>query len=183
MKVSIYCLIIRNSEGLGLRDRRNSLSADSGFTIIETMIALTLMVATILPLALFLQLGLRTTVNASVHMYARQLASSDIDRIKGLTFDAVGLSAATVTFDAATNNQQVKPEAGYTLSGLASTQTVVGDGITYTIKRDVKKVINTSKGNAAATKRVTITVSWNLPTPGGSVQLSTFLGRTDMTTS
>ncbi|MDO8735881.1 MAG: hypothetical protein Q7K29_02205 [Thermoleophilia bacterium] len=162
-----------------MKERFIQFRTHDGFTIIETLIALSLLVLAMIPLAMFLTVGLRTTVNAGTQMYARELASSEIDKIKSLDYDAVGLSGVSTYFTPATNNQQVRQENGY-FTGLTPHQTFQNGDTVYTIDRDVRKVINTSRPSAAAMKRVTVTVSWDRPEPGGTVELSTLLGRTDM---
>jgi competence protein ComGC len=162
-----------------LRNRIIGIRGESGFTIIETLIALSLMVMAIIPLAMFLTVGLKTSLDAGVQMYAREIASSEIDKVKSLQFDAVGLSGVTTYYATATNNQQVRQENGY-LVGLVPHQVIQNGNTTYTVDRDVRKVNVTSKTNVASMKRVTIKVTWTQPLPGGTVELSTLLGRTDM---
>lgn len=153
----------------------------SGFTVIETLIALSLLIGAIIPLAVLLQVGLRTTVTTSTRMHAREVASSEIDKAKSMTFDAIGNNTVATTYSSATNGQQVKQENGY--PGMAPYETVVSAGVTYSVTRDVRKVINTSRANSSSTKEIIITVSWSAPEPAGSIKLSTIVGRTDMTGS
>lgn len=164
-----------------MRGESKVLRVAGGFTVIETLIALSLLVVAIIPLAVLLQVGLRTSVTTSTRMHAREIAASEIDKAKSLTFDAIGNTTAATTFTAATNGQQVRQENGY--PGLASSDTVVSAGVTYMVTRDVRKVVNTSRANSSSTKEVVITVSWSAPEPTGSIKLSTIIGRTDMTGS
>lgn len=143
------------------------------------LIALTLLVTAIIPLASLMATSLKTTVVTSTRMYARQLASNDIDKIKGLHFESVGLSTATANFALATDGQDVKPENGYGAGQLPQETVQMYSGNAYTVTRDIHKKVSTTNSNAA-TKEVVITVSWSTPEPAGSVQLSTLIGMTDM---
>lgn len=164
-----------------MRGVSNILRNHDGFSVIETLIALSLLVAAIIPLAVLLQVGLRTTVTTSTRMHAREIGSSEIDKAKSMTFDAIGINSATIMYSTATNGQQVKQENGY--PGWASNETVVNGGVSYTVTRDVRKVINSSRANSSSTKEVIVKVSWTAPEPAGYVELATIVGRTDMTGS
>ena len=132
-----------------MRGELKTLRATAGFSVIEMLIALSLLMITIVPLAVLLQVGLKTTVTTSTRMHAREIANSEIGKAKSIEFNGIGINTATVTFDLATNGQQVKQESGY--PGQATSETVVSDGVTYTVTRDVRKVVNTSRANSSAT--------------------------------
>jgi hypothetical protein len=113
-------------------------------------------------------------------MHAREVAASEVDRIKSMKFEAVGLQGATATFATAGDNEQIKPDIGL---GLAPTSTVTTpSGNPYTVTRDIRKVVNQygSGGRDSYTKRIIITVSWQQPQPSGSEEVSTDIGPTEM---
>ncbi len=150
----------------------------NGYTIIEVLIALSLLVAAMIPLAVVLSTTLRSTVTSKVNMQARELASSEIDQVKGMDFGAIGISGAPASFADAAAGETVAPEEGY--PGLdAGPETVeTAAGYTFEVTRSVTKNVNTTRGNAAATKKVVITVSWTQPEPAGSETMSTVIGPT-----
>ena len=113
-------------------------------------------------------------------MHAREVAASEIDRIKSLNFDGVGISTATKTFSQAAVSEQVKPETGY--AGVTDGPVTVpaADGSNFTVTRNIIKNVNSSGTVAAETKKVIINVSWSNPEPAGSIELNTILGPTDM---
>ncbi len=163
-----------------MRDNKHSCRlGDGGYTIIEVLIALTLLVAAMIPLAIILSTGLRTSVANQTRIHAKELASTEIDEVKGMSYSAIGLAGVSTTIEEATNGQQIGPEAGY--SGLeAGPETVqTPSGNTYEVTRDVRKYVNSSMSNDAATKQVTITVSWTGPGPASSETVSTVIGPTD----
>lgn len=163
-----------------LRRRATKIGTIDGYTVIEMLIALTLLVTAMIPLAVMLSTSLKTTVKTSNDMRAREIAASEIDRVKGLKFDAVGISTAVKTFTVASNGEQVKPEPGYPGIAAGPTSVQLAGGRTYDVYRDVRKAVNSSKTTATATKKVVVKVQWETPAPGGSTELSTFIGPTDM---
>jgi len=146
------------------------------------LIAISLMLTAIVPLAVLLSTGLKTTVTTTTRMYARQLAANEIDKIKGLHFEAVGLSDGLSTFNPAANGQSLRPENGFGTGVLPQETVVTYSGNSYTVTRDIHKLVNSTRPNAA-TKEVIVTVSWTSPLPGDQVQLSTLMGMTDMPAS
>lgn len=164
-----------------MREKNHSSRfCESGYTIIEVLIALTLLVAAMIPLAIILSTGLKTSVANQTRIHAKELATSEIDQAKAMSYEAVGLNGVTTTFDTATDGEQFGPEPG--LTGLdAGPETVTtSSGNTYQVTRDVRKYINASLTNSAVTKSVTITVSWTGPGPASSETVSTVIGPTDM---
>ncbi len=146
---------------------------ESGFTIIEMLVALSLLVVVMIPLtAVFIQ-GFRTSVTTKTQMNARQVASAEMDRARSLNFNAVGITGATASYASAPTDTQIKADTG---SGLAPVSTVTQGENTFTVTRDVRKVIKSS----AATKKIIITVSWTTPLPGGSYTLPSEIGPTGM---
>ncbi len=157
------------------------LRKNEGFTIVELLIALTLLVVAIVPMAVILETGLKTGVSTNTRMHAREVAASEIDKVKSLTFNAIGMQGADLTYDQAVSAQNshvsIRPDIG---TGLASTSTVTtSSGNTFTVTRDVRVAFNPSASNSA-TKKVMITVSWSSPNPAGSIQLTTLIGATEM---
>ena len=163
-------------------DIESSRRGVGGYTIIEVLVALTLLLTAMVPLAIVLSTGLRATVTTNTRMQARELAATEIDKTKSLKFEAIGIGSATGKFATASNNAQRAPETGY--AGLAAgPETVVtSSGDTFTVTRDVRLQVNSSKTTATKTKKIIITVSWTNPTPASSIELSTVIGQTEMTT-
>ncbi len=142
---------------------------DEGFSLVELLIAMTLLLVALIPMAALLISGLRASANVDVRMSARQLAASEISKVKDMDFKYVGMSGVALTFSAAANGNQIGPDAG---SGLQATSTAAGPlNITFTITRNVTKLVKSLPGNPA-TKLVTITVSWSSANPGGSGTVS-----------
>ena len=114
---------------------------EGGFTIIEMLVALSLLVMVIIPLSAVFMAGLRTSVITKTQMNARQVASAEMDRVRSLNFDAIGITGATAKHATAGHGVQVKADSG---SGLAPVSTVTqGDNI-FTVTRDVRNVITSS---------------------------------------
>lgn len=170
--------------------KRGVLSSEAGFTIIEMMVALTLLVVAMVPLAAILTTSLRTSVKTNTRMLAREVGASEIDKARSLRFEALGINGVTSTFSTTGPSSlggsfQIGPDAG--LTGLsAGPETVImttqGGGNSYTVTREVRKV---ARGRSAAdtlsyVKEVTITVSWTSPEPGGTETFPTIIGPTDM---
>ncbi len=155
--------------------RRN----DGGYTIIELLIALTLLVVAMIPLAVVLSNSLKSSVNTRTRMHAKELAASEIDNAKGMSFAAVGISGATVSFAEATDGQQIAPDAGYTGLSAGPETVETPSGNTFQVTRDVRKHVNSTQTNDAATKQVIITVSWTEPAPASSETMSTVIGATE----
>ena len=111
-------------------------------------------------------------------MHAREVAASEIDEIKGRDFGAIGIDGAADTFMDAANNEQVAPESGY--AGISSGPETVTtpSGQSYSVIRDVRKYVNSSYSNTAATKKVTVVVSWTGPGSPSSEMMQTFIGPT-----
>lgn len=152
---------------------------DSGYTIIELLIALTLLVVAMIPLAVVLSTSLRSTVTTKTRIHAKELAVSELARVKGMNFASIGINGAAWTFEEATDGQQIAPDQGYT--GLeAGPETVeTPSGNTYQVTRDVRKYVNSSLTNEASTKQVVITVTWTEPSPASSETMSTVIGPTE----
>lgn len=167
-----------------MRDEKTGtrgLRGSDGFTLIEVLLALFLLVVALIPLAAILTGALRESTMDKARAHAREIAESERDKIKSLTFNAIGLANAPYTFNSAPVGYtgSVKPEAGYTGSSPGpETQTV--QNFTYTVTRDIRKSQDQYGGTATYTKKVIITVSWTNPAPGGSVPLTTEIGPTTM---
>jgi prepilin-type N-terminal cleavage/methylation domain-containing protein len=145
---------------------------DEGFSLVELLIAMTLLLVALIPMAALLISGLRASANVDVRMSARQLAASEISKVKDMDFKYVGMSGVALTFSAAANGNQIGPDAG---SGLQATSTAAGPlNITFTITRNVTKLVKLVPGMSSytATKLVTINVSWSSANPGGSGTVS-----------
>ncbi len=156
--------------------------SNSGFTLVETLIALFLLVVALIPLAAILTGTMRQATVSKVRNHAREIAASERDKAKSLTFNAIGVAGGTTTFNnpSSNNNDKLRPESAYTQSALADgPETQTYQNYTYTIRRDVRKSVDQYSGNTA-TKKVIITVSWTNPSPGGSVSLTTEIGPTAM---
>ena len=153
---------------------------DSGYTIIEVLIALTLLVAAMIPLAVILSTGLRTSVANQTRIHAKEVASSEIDQIKGMSYAPIGLAGVSTTFEEATDGQQFGPEPGFSGLNAGPENVVTSSGNTYEVTRDVRKYVNSTLSNSAATKQVTITVSWTGPGPASSETMTTVIGPTDV---
>jgi hypothetical protein len=135
------------------------------------------------PLSALLVVGMKTQENAGARMYAREIASSEIDRVKSMDFNGVGINSATKYYSSASTHDgdQIRQDNGY-LTGLTSRSIFYNGNLRYTIDRDVRKYIDSS--TQATMKKVIITVTWDQPAPGGNwVQLTTLLGPVDMSTS
>jgi prepilin-type N-terminal cleavage/methylation domain-containing protein len=152
--------------------------ASGGFTVIEVLIAITLLAVALIPLASILSMSLKASVNSRTSMHAREVAASEIDDIKGMAFGDVGIEAVADTFDNAGNNQQVGPDAGYEgfAAGPVTVNTPSGD--TFTVTRDVRKSVDNTYSNSAATKRVSVYVSWDGPSSSGVEPMHTTIGPT-----
>jgi len=151
---------------------------DAGFTLIETLVALFLLVIALIPLAGIMTNVLRASVVDQVRAHAREIAASERDKAKSLTFNAIGLAGTTNTFSAANPGDQVKPESGFTGLQPGPEQQSI-QNYNYTVTRDVRKSVDQYNGNTY-TKKVIITVSWTNPVPAGSVTLATEIGPTTM---
>ncbi len=166
---------------------RKLIGSETGFSLIELLIAVTLLLVALISMAVILTSGLRSSTNINVRMSARQLAESEMSRIKDMSFGTIGINGATNTFDVAQNGDQVKADTG---TGIDASATAAGPlNITFTITRDVRKEVKNLPGNPA-TKLVTVTVSWQSSTPGGggpinggSEPLVSEIGPTNMATN
>lgn len=164
-----------------MRDEKHSCRrCDSGYTIIEVLIALALLVSAMIPLVIILSTGLRTSVSNQARIHAKELATSEIDQAKGMSYEAVGLNGVSTTFAEAVDGQQFGPEPGLTGLDPGPETITTASGNAYEVTRDIHKYVNSSLTNSAATKAVTITVSWTEPGPASSETVSTVIGPTDM---
>lgn len=166
-----------------MRDEKTGtkrLAENGGFTLIETLLALFLLVVALIPLAAILTGALRESTVDKARAHAREIAESERDKIKSLTFNAIGLTTAPYTFNNAPSSYtgSIQAEAGYTGSSPGpETQTV--QNFTYTVTRDIRRSPDQYAGNTY-TKKVIITVSWTVPAPGSSVSVTTEIGPTAM---
>lgn len=143
---------------------------DSGFTLIELLIAMALLLMALIPLAALFVSGLRASANLNVRMSARELAVSEISRIKDMDFKYIGMSGVTLTFSQASSGNQIGPDSG---NGIQATSTATGPlNVNFTITRNVTKLVRTINGNPVATKQVTVTVTWPPSNPQGSAPIT-----------
>lgn len=157
------------------------LKANNGFTLIETLLALFLLVVALIPLAAILTGALRESTMDKARSHAREIAVSERDKIKSLTFNAIGLAGAPYSFTNAPSGYQgqIKPETGYTGISPGPEQQSF-QNFNYTVTRDIRKSPDQYGGTQTFTKKVIITVSWTIPAPGSSVSLTTQIGPTTM---
>ena len=168
-----------------MRDEKTEaagLRANNGFTLIETLLALFLLVVALIPLAAILTGALRESTVDKARSHAREIAESERDKIKSLTFNAIGITGAPYTFTNAPSSYQgpIEPESSYIgLSAGPEQQTF--QNFNYTVTRDIRKSPDQYVGGTKTyTKKVIITVSWTIPAPGSSVSLTTQIGPTTM---
>lgn len=161
-------------------EKHSCRHCDSGYTIIEMLIALSLLVSAMIPLVIILSTGLRTSVSNQTRIHAKELASAEIDQAKGMNYEAVGLAGVSMTFAEVQDGQQFGPEPGFNGLTPGPETITTPSGNTYEVRRDVRKYVNSSLPNSAATKSVTVTVSWTGPGPASSETISTVVGPTDM---
>ena len=162
-----------------------SPKSESGFSLVEVLIAITLLVAAVIPLAAILISGVKASENVNVRMSARELAESEMSKIKNTQFSEVGLEGVTTKFIAANNGDQVGPDSGG--GGTPATATEAGPmGVTFTVTSDVQKKVDLLPGNPA-TKLVSISISWPAsssngsgPINAGSLSISSEIGPTGM---
>jgi prepilin-type N-terminal cleavage/methylation domain-containing protein len=150
--------------------------ASGGFTVIEVLIAITLLAVALIPLASVLSMSLKNSVNSRTSMHAREVALSEIDDIKGMAFGDVGLIGVSDTFASAGNNQQVGPDSGSTGFDAGPVTVTTPSGDTFTVTRDVRKTVDDTYTNSAATKQVSVYVSWDGPGSSGMEPEHTKIG-------
>ena len=183
---------VRLKKGKNMREKgTGSLrKGEGGFTIIEMLVALTLLVTAMVPLAVILATSLRTTVCTSTRMMARQVGVTEIDTARSMKLVSVVINGASETFaspgpDSTTASFQIAPDAGF--KGLdEGWETVIKDTQngtqSFTVKRDVRKIASQRSATEtySYTKKVIITVSWTSPEPASSEELTTILASSDM---
>ena len=157
---------------------RGTRLGEHGFTLIETLVALTLIVIAIIPLTMILTSALRQVSVDKAQSRAREIAVSEQSKVRSMTFGAIGLTSATQTFSEADDDDPVKPDAGY--PGIApGPEQQVEQNNSYSVTRDIRKTRDQYNGTTS-TKKVVITVSWTTPAPGGSYTLPDQIGQTAM---
>ena len=124
---------------------RNNIKRQSGFTLIEVMIALVILAAGILALATMQIVSIRTNAFSSEMTYATMLAQSRLEQIRNMPYSDITPGTVTDTVPAS-----------------ASTK-----GMSYTVQTEVDD-------NTPATdmKTITLTVNWT-GAPAGSSGAST----------
>src|SRR5882672_2242131 len=87
--------------------KSNSFSNASGFSLVETLVAVSLMATAIVTLAQLFALSTRTNVAAHYTTYAAVLAEQKLEELRGLSwgFDTQGLPVSD-----STTNTAVSPE-------------------------------------------------------------------------
>lgn len=164
-----------------MRDERAKKKlSSSGFTVIEILIAITLLAVAIIPLASVLSMSLKASVNSRTSMHAREVAAGEIDDIKAMAYEDIGISGVYNTFNTASNGQQLGPDPGYYGVDTGPVTVTTSSGDSFTVTRDVRKVVDSSYSNAAAVKQVSIYVSWDGPGSPGTETMSTKIGPTGM---
>lgn len=153
--------------------------ASGGFTVIEVLIAITLLAVALIPLASILSMSMKASVNSRTSMHAREVAASEIDDIKAMPYGDVGIAGVAGTFDDASHNQQVGPDAGYEGINAGPVTIDTDSGDSFTVTRDVRKVVNSTYANSVATKKVIIVVSWDGPGSAGTEIMNTYIGPTE----
>ena len=146
---------------------------------------MTLLLVAIVPLAALFISGLRASANVNVRMSARELTSSEISRIDDMDFKYVGISGVSLNFSQATNGEQIGPDTG---TGIQAASTAAGPmNVTFTIARNVTKLVRNVNGQQVATKQVSVTVTWppsnpkgGAPIAGGTESDNTEIGPTQM---
>ena len=158
-----------------------NLRGKNGFTLIETLVALTLLVAALIPLAKILTVVLHEASVSKARAHAREIAESERDYAKSLTFNAIGQSSgAQYTFSNAAVGQYIKPESGYSGISVGPDTTSV-QNYNYSITRNVVKSQDQYGGPTATyTKKVIITVTCTNPGLATTVSLTTEIGPTAM---
>jgi len=173
-----------------MKVRNLKIKTNGGFTIIEMMVALTLLVVAMVPLAAILTTSLRTSTKTNTRMLAREVGASELDKARSLRFEAVGINGESNTFSTPGPTTlgasfTIGPDTG--LTGLNAGPEIVnmttqGGESSFTVSRDVRKV---ARGRSAADtysyiKEVKITVTWTSPEPGGTETFPAIIGPTDM---
>ncbi|MHB1326204.1 MAG: type IV pilus modification PilV family protein [Thermoleophilia bacterium] len=163
--------------------------SEGGFTIIEILVAMMLLVMAMVPLASALTISLRTTVTTNTRMLARQIGATEIDRARSMMFGEVGINGVLKTFASPgptppAQSFQIGPDAGLTgFNAGPETVTAIGGGVDFKVTRDVEKIASRryETENWSYTKKVVIKVSWDAPQPAGSDEFTTIIGPSEMT--
>lgn len=135
-------------------------SSEAGFTIVEMLIAISLLLVAMIPLAGVLSFCLQNSVNTKKHEYAKQIAASEIDQAKSFKFDAIGVTGATGLFATGHDGDQLGADSGIGFAPTSSATSSEGD--VFTVTRDVRLVVK-NMPNESRTKRLIVIVSWTSP--------------------
>ena len=155
-----------------LRWRRAAPSNDAGFTLIETMVALSIATVVFTALAYAAINAVGSTYTARINQQAIDLATQQLETVRGLTYGAIGHDAAdlsgdaSVSSDGGTLSYQIADGTSeglviVTASGVTPHTRVVQDETTNNISFEVSTYV-TEPGDAdnADFKRVTVAVRW-----------------------
>lgn len=165
--------------GVGVVDRpvvtrlRTRMAADSGFTLVETLTALTLAGMLFLALAGVLAQALKSTVFARQSQQAIDLTSKSVEQIRSLDLAQVGMNAADAATDSnvtagkytvrlsdgTTRVEDIVSVATTPLSPHVTTTTI--DGTTYQVARYVTRPASDAAVPGSSYVRLTVDVSWS----------------------
>ncbi|MCD6218681.1 prepilin-type N-terminal cleavage/methylation domain-containing protein [bacterium] len=91
MGFSLLPITKENSLGLNMTDKtkRNPINDSSGFTLVEVMVALTILIMVIIPLASFYAVSLSTIQRSLLYSQALQLCRERVEFCAGIEYDAL----------------------------------------------------------------------------------------------
>jgi len=157
--------------GCGKR-AKDRLRGESGFGLIELLIAMTVLSIGILALFAMFESGIRSTSRASTVTTAGALADSEMENFRAIRYDAIGLPESLVAA-AVTSSPPYGSDAAY--------QAVLADRVDVaacgTPPCTTKVPVQTLTGADGRSYRVDTYVSWQTVGTGRKVKLVTIVVR------
>ena len=147
------------------------LNNEAGYTLIEVMVAITLLTIAIIPMFSMFDMGLKSATTSDNYDEARSLANAKLEQAKSLPYDTVRTSFPS---EATSGNGAPDSSGSITSSSVTNSQdSLVPEGLSYTVTKQYlqqppvtptsSSASYTNSNSATDTKllKVTVTVSWS----------------------
>ena len=143
--------------------RARPLKEESGYSLVEVMVAIIIMALAILPMAGMIDMGLRSTTEGSKYDKARMLANLKLEQAKNLPFDSLDDTIRDVRDNFPEDAGTVTaydPDTGHYESGAMPAPPGFPTSMTYVVEKQYMAQPSTDPGAASE--------DFRLCDPGGS---------------
>lgn len=169
--VAVMSVLRRPPAGATPRDTSSGLRADDGVTIVEMLVSSFVLALGVLGVAALLSHSARTVAQADVQRDATSIATGELEIIRSLDYDMVGIEASAVGYTPTVEGLPTVTEAAGNL--VEPVTKVVVNGVTFQIERSITWASIDS--NRTAYKVAIVVVEWESPSGRQSISMQTGL--------